>query len=122
MSRSLPEAAQPASRTIAGMFEEVAARQPAHAAILYGGETFSYGELRSAAAGVARSLLALGVKRGDRVGALLSNQPEWVMMALGAAYVGAVFVPFNTWYKRAEIGWLLRHCGVSCFVFADRVL
>ena len=104
------------------MFEEVAARQPAHAAVLYRGETISYGELRSAAAGVARSLLALGVKRGDRVGALLSNQPEWVMMALGAAYVGAVFVPFNTWYKRTEIGWLLRHCGVSCFVFADRFL
>jgi fatty-acyl-CoA synthase len=122
MNHTLSEEPRPHGLTLASVLEEVADRRPAHPAILYRDETISYGELRDAARSIASSLLALGVRRGDRVGALLSNQPEWVMMAMGAAYVGAVFVPFNTWYKRNEIGWLLRHCGVCCFVVADRFL
>ncbi len=114
--------AKPISRTLAGALDEIAARQGDHAAILYEGETLSYAELRDASMAVAKSLLALGIRPGDRVGALLGNQPEWVMMAMGAAYVGAVFVPFNTWYKRAEIDWTLRHCGLSCFVCLARFL
>jgi fatty-acyl-CoA synthase len=43
----------------------------------------------------------------------LGNQPEWVIMAMGAACIGAVFVPFNTWHKRTEIEWTLRHCDIS---------
>jgi fatty-acyl-CoA synthase len=113
---------KPASHTIAGVVEEMTTRQPRHPAIMYQGETISYGELRDAGIDVARSLLALGIRRGDRVGALLGNQPEWVMMAIGSAYVGAVFVPFNTWYKRSEIAWTLRHCGISCLVAASRFL
>ncbi len=113
---------RPASRTIAGVFDELAERQPGHPAIFYDGEAISYRELRDEAFAIARSLIALGVKPGDKVGALLGNQPEWVMMAVGAACAGAVFVPFNTWYKRSEIEWTARHCGISVFVCLDRFL
>ncbi|MBO9355886.1 AMP-binding protein [Bordetella petrii] len=113
---------RPASRTLAGLLEEQAAARPDHPAILYQGAAISYGELRDAAFGLARSLQALGVRHGDRVGAMLGNQPEWVMMAMATAYLGAVFVPFNTWHKRTEIGWMLAHCRVSCFISVARYL
>ena len=70
----------------------------------------------------ARSLLALGVGRGDRVGVLLGNQPEWITLCLGSAYIGATFVPLNTWYKDTEIEWTLAHCGLSVLVCASRFL
>jgi fatty-acyl-CoA synthase len=109
-------------RTLAGVLEHHAALRPHHPAVMCDGRTVTYGELRDTARAVARSLLALGVRPGERVGALLGNHAEWPAMALGTAYVGAVFVPLNTWYKRAELEWTLRHCGVSCLVATERFL
>lgn len=113
---------RPTALTIAGVVEEVARATPQHPAILYRGETVRYAELRDAAQAVAKSLLSQGIRRGDRVGVLLGNQPEWVIAAIGAAYVGAIFVPLNTWYKRNEIAWTLQHCGLSCLIAVPRFL
>ncbi len=41
----------------------------------------------------ARGLLALGVRRGDRIGIMAPNSPEWVYADLGAMTCGAVSVP-----------------------------
>ncbi len=41
----------------------------------------------------ARGLLALGVRRGDRIGIMAPNSPEWVYADLGAMACGAVSVP-----------------------------
>ncbi len=113
---------RPSGRSLAAVVGELARRQPGHPAILYEGQTITYAELHEQATAVARSLVAIGVGHGHRVGALLANQPEWIVMALAAARVGATYVPFNTWYKRHELAWTLRHCGVSCFVTLPRFL
>jgi fatty-acyl-CoA synthase len=112
----------PGHRTIGGVFSHWAKVQPRHPAILYEGRSLSYADLNEQAAAISRSLLALGIRRGDRVGALLANQPEWVMMALGATAIGAILVPFNTWYKRSELLWTARHCGISTLVCMNRFL
>jgi len=91
-------------------------------AVIHFGETLSYRDLRQRAREASRALLAVGVKRGDRVGVLLGNQPEWMVMCYAAAYVGATFVPLNTWYKKTELAWTLRHCELSVLVAADRFL
>jgi fatty-acyl-CoA synthase len=113
---------RPASRLIGGVFEFWAHTRPRHPAVLYEGSSLSYGELHERALVIARSLLALGIRRGDRVGALLSNQPEWVAMAVGAASIGAILVPLNTWYKRTELAWTARHCGLATLVCMDQFL
>jgi fatty-acyl-CoA synthase len=121
MSLLVPTA-RPKSNTIPSLLDEIVAQRPNHPAVLYHGNCLTYSQLRSSAMSVAKSLMALGVKRGDRVGAILGNQPEWLMMSLGAAYVGAIFVPFNTWYKRTEIVWTIRHCGLSVLVSLSQFL
>ena len=118
----LGDADRPVATTLAGVLDERARRHPRRPAVFHDGRTVSYGELRDAARAVAASLLALGVRRGDRVGVLLGNEPDWLAMAFGAAWIGATCVPLNTWYKRDEIAWTLRHCGVRCFVSTDRIL
>src|SRR6185436_4341955 len=67
----------------------------------------------------AKAMLALGIKRGDRVGVLLGNQPEWVIVCFGAAMIGAVLAPINTWYKKDEIAWLIRHSGMRLLIAAS---
>jgi fatty-acyl-CoA synthase len=110
------------ARSLAGLVEEVAARDPGHAAIIHFGETIPYGELVARTQEVAKALLALGVRRGDRIAALMGNQPEWVVLCLASSKIGATFVPLNTWYKRNELDWTLRHCGISVLVATSRFL
>jgi fatty-acyl-CoA synthase len=114
--------ARPSPRTIAGVFDHWASVHPAHPAVLYDGQAISYAELRARAFAISRSLLELGIRKGDRVGALLSNQPEWLAMAIGTVAIGAIFVPLNTWYKRTELAWTARHCGLSALVCMDQFL
>jgi fatty-acyl-CoA synthase len=78
----------------------------------------SYGQLYAESVRAAKAMLALGVRHGDRVGVLLGNRPEWLVMCFGAMHIGAVFAPMNTWYKEAELSWALRHGGVRVLVAA----
>ncbi|MCP4664765.1 MAG: long-chain fatty acid--CoA ligase, partial [Deltaproteobacteria bacterium] len=45
---------------------------------------------------VALGLTSLGLKRGDNVGLVLDNHPEWLFAELGAQSLGAVTVPLFT--------------------------
>jgi acetoacetyl-CoA synthetase len=56
-----------------------------------GGGTLSYAQLATEVARVARGLRSLGVRRGDRVAALLPNVPEAVIGLLATASLGAIW-------------------------------
>jgi fatty-acyl-CoA synthase len=99
----------PVSHTFSAMVDEVAGRDQAHPAVIDAHRDLSYLDLQFESRRVARALLALGVRRGDRVAALVSNRAEWVSLCFGAARIGAVFAPLNTWYRQSEIEWALRH-------------
>jgi fatty-acyl-CoA synthase len=99
----------PLSRTFGGMLDEVAGHDPTHAAVVDRFRTLRYADLQTESRTIAKALLALGVRRGDRVAVLVSNRAEWVSLCFGVARIGAMFAPLNTWYKRAEIDWTLRH-------------
>lgn len=99
----------PAARTFGSLLDEVATAHPRNLAVIHADQSLTYEELQSESRRVARALLALGVSRGDRVAALVGNRIEWVTLCLGAARIGAVFAPLNTWYQKAEIKWALGH-------------
>jgi long-chain acyl-CoA synthetase len=82
-------------------------------------ESHSYAELRRMAESVGRWLTERGVARGSRCVVLAQNRPRWVAAYLGAVAAGMVAVPFDTAFKAAQIGRLLRDCGASV-VFTDR--
>ena len=78
----------------------------------------TYRELWDRVGEAARGLLALGVKRGDRVGIWSPNRWEWVALQFASARVGAILVNLNPAYKTAEIEYALRQAGVSVLVLA----
>ncbi|MDF2117257.1 AMP-binding protein [Roseiarcaceae bacterium H3SJ34-1] len=112
----------PAACTIGGVLAEMAQRTPRAPAIFYRDEAISYADLHGEAVRAAKALLALGVKRGDRVGVLLGNRPEWLVMCFGAALIGAVFAPLNTWYKSSELAWAIRHGALRVLVSAAQFI
>ncbi|MDF1736893.1 MAG: AMP-binding protein [Minwuia sp.] len=74
-------------------------------AVFEDGSAWSYGELRAKAVHVARGLAALGVRQGDHVVSWQPTGGDAILTFIATAYLGAVYVPFNTAYR----GGLLEH-------------
>jgi fatty-acyl-CoA synthase len=107
----------PASRTLPALLDELARRQPGHE-LLVGedGQRLGYAETRERARQLARGLLDLGVRRGDRVALLMDNRPEWLLVAFAVVMLGATLVPLSTWSRPRELEFVLSHCGASALV------
>lgn len=79
----------------------------------------TYRELLDAAVETARGLYGLGVRRGDRVGLLMPNCPEFVHALFGTALLGAVAVPINARFKRRELSYVLENADILTLVTSD---
>jgi fatty-acyl-CoA synthase len=110
----------PVSRDLGLLLREQAARFGAHPALIGGGETIGYDTLAGRAARIASFLAGRGVRRGDRIGLLMNNRPEWVETFFGAAMAGAVVVAFSTWSKRDELAYLIDDSGIRLLVTLDQ--
>ncbi len=90
-----------------------AARRGADVAMRFGasGESvsLSYAELGVLAREIARGLIALGVKGGERVAILSSTRAEWTLCDCGALCAGAVVVPIYHTNSPQECAYVLRH-------------
>ena len=59
-------------------------------------QTYNWREYLRYTKCVALGLISLGLKRGENVGLILDNHPEWLFSELGAQSLGAVTVPLFT--------------------------
>ena len=85
----------------------------ADAVVEVGGPSLTYGELWDRATRVAGGLRATGVDRGDRAAILLPNGADWVLAFWGIQLAGAVAVPVNIRFKKAEIDYVIEDSGAA---------
>lgn len=69
---------------------------------------------------VAKSLLALGVRKGEHVAVWATNVPEWVLLQFGAATMGAVLVNINPAYRPFELEYVLKQSDSVALFLVDR--
>lgn len=110
----------PFSRTLADLIFEQAERCGPRPAVIWHDQVISYAELRDRAARVAASLRAKGIVRGDRVGLLINNRPDWLEAFFGTMIAGGVVVAFSTWSTADELDWLLRDSDATVLIALDR--
>jgi fatty-acyl-CoA synthase len=110
----------PYSRTLADLMFEQAERFGARPAALWREQVLSYAQLSEHAASVAASLRDLGVARGDRVGLLVNNRPEWLEAFFGTVIAGGTVVAFSTWSTPDELDWLMQDSAVRVLIALDR--
>jgi fatty-acyl-CoA synthase len=105
--------------TVGDMLETQARRAGDREAIVATDRRISYARLYQDARRLARSLLALGVRKDDKVALWMPNRPEWFAAQHGCALIGAVVVALNTRYKAHELRYILRQSDATTLVCAD---
>ena len=107
--------------TFSQMLDRVAEEFPDQYAFRYTtlDYTRTYAEFRDDVDDFARTLIALGVKQGDKVAVWATNVPQWYIAFWAAVRIGAVLVTMNTAYKIREAEYLLRQADVHTLVLID---
>ncbi|MDX1635816.1 MAG: malonyl-CoA synthase [Marinobacter sp.] len=80
------------------------------------GRNYSYGEALEVTEQLAGALVELGVEPGDRVAVQVDKSPEAILLYLACLRMGGVYLPLNTGYTFAEIGYFLGNAEPHLFV------
>ncbi len=83
------------------------------------GDRLTFGDVDRLTAGYAQALRLRGIVAGDRVAVLLRNQPEFPLVWLALARLGAAMVPVNTRYRTVDAEHLLRDSGAVAVVTTE---
>ena len=102
-------------------FETMAEKQPDHEFIVYPDRNlrFTYKEFDERVDNLAKGLLALGIKKGDRVGIWAKNVPEWLTYMFACAKIGAAIVTINTAYQSHELDYVLGQSEMNAIAMTD---
>lgn len=83
--------------------EDSARKYPDQPCTIFKGAEISYREMSRLTDTLAASLADLGVKKGDRVGILIPNTPQFVLAYFAVLKIGGVVVATNPMYTGREI-------------------
>jgi long-chain acyl-CoA synthetase len=83
-------------------------------------ERFSYEQINDRINRIAQTLAGLGVNKGDRVGMLSVNCPQYIEVYFAAAKMGAIFVPLNFRVRADELTYLINRSEVKVLFVGRR--
>ena len=113
----VPYSLQPyPEQTLLDVVRDTVRQRPNHTAVIFKGARLSYAELERLSDGFANGLLAVGVRKGDRVALLLPNCPQSIITQLGIWKAGGIATPMNPLYTEHELTRLLKECGAETVV------
>ncbi|KMS86454.1 AMP-binding protein [Prauserella rugosa] len=113
------------SQHLVELVDTAAARWPGKDAWIFDhtGERLTFADVERRTHEVAAALAAHGVRPGDRVAVMVANRPEFPLLWLALARLGAALVPVNTGYRELDGGHVVAHSGATLAVaspeFAD---
>lgn len=95
------------------LLEKTSLTHPFRTALLYQNLRIDYASLEKAANQCSRGLLSLGITKGDMVGLVLPNRPEFHYAYFGALKAGATVVPMNPTLSLDELEFMMRDSRVK---------
>ncbi|HEX5377026.1 MAG TPA: amino acid adenylation domain-containing protein, partial [Phenylobacterium sp.] len=118
------ETPAPGFPTITAAFGDCARRAPNSLAIALGRtegvptETLTYADLETRAQDLARTLVASGVRPGDRVGIATRRDFDVAVAMLGVLLAGGAYVPLDLSYPRQRLQFMQRDSGLRVVVLS----
>jgi long-chain acyl-CoA synthetase len=118
-----PSLAPYPERAVWSLLEESAREHPDAPAVAFPvapmAKRLTYRQLKDEAERFARALLGLGIRKGDRVGLVLPNSPQYVVAFYALQRLGAVAVGNNPLYTQREMSHQLTDAGVDTLIVLD---
>jgi fatty-acyl-CoA synthase len=103
-------------KTIGQLPAEAARRFGDREALAFRERRWSHAQVSQEVDAIAKALIALGVRSGDKVALWLVNCPELFFLYYAVIHVGAVAVPLNTRYRSEDLAVALRKADCA-YVF-----
>lgn len=85
------------------------------------GATLTFREIKQRTDRLAAALVRVGVAKGDRVGIMLPNCPQYIVAAFATLRLGAVVVNINPIYTPREFLNIATDAGVKVLITLDRL-
>ena len=112
-------------RTIFELFEAVTSAHPDEVAFRYKKEgawrDVTWSDQRRAVDSISKSLIALGVEKGDAVGVVGSTRLEWVQCDSAIVNIGAVTVGIYHSLLAADCSYVIQHSETALLFVEDEV-
>lgn len=93
---------------------------PDKLAVVYNDEKLTYKELNTAANRLANHFLRIGITKGDRIGFLIPNSIEIVVLWHATQKMGATAVPINLRLLSDEVAHILNDTQCKALVYSDK--
>ncbi|HZA26514.1 MAG TPA: long-chain fatty acid--CoA ligase [Actinomycetota bacterium] len=110
-------------KSVYALLDESAARFPDHPAVVFPvapmAKRLTYAQLLAEAEQLSRALASMGVRKGDRVGFVLPNCPQYVIAFYACQRLGAVVVGCNPLYTQRELSHQLQDAGIHIAIVLD---
>jgi crotonobetaine/carnitine-CoA ligase len=104
-------------RDLVALVQRAAQRWPDRIAWRFDpGSTITFSQINTLSSGYAEALRARGIEAGDRVAVMLPNRPEFPLLWLALAKLGAALVPINVRYRSADTAHLLRDSAATLLI------
>lgn len=81
---------------------------------------FTYKELNYEVDTIAKSLISIGVKKGDHIALLSCNSPEWIIVFLATLKIGAVSVCLSPSSTEEELDYMLKQSDSTILIVSDK--
>lgn len=108
--------------TVGAIVRDSAQRAPDHVALIFREERITYRALDSWIDRASAGIATLGVRKGDRVGLMVGNVPEFVVAYHAIVRAGAVVIPLNTMYTVDEVGYILSDAEARAVIVGEPFL
>ncbi|AZA90695.1 Short-chain-fatty-acid--CoA ligase [Chryseobacterium nakagawai] len=107
-------------QTIGGNLKSTVEKFPKQEALvcIHQGYRATYQEFYNQTTAIAKALIFLGAKTGDRIGIWASNRYEWVLLQYATARIGTILVNINPAYRTHELTYVLNQSEVR-FIFSS---
>src|SRR5215468_2383966 len=94
---------------------------PDSPATIFLGAQLTFREIKARSNRFAAALARLGIVKGDRVGIMLPNCPQYMIAAFGILRLGAIVVNVNPTYTAREVLQVALDSGIRVVLTLDRL-
>jgi long-chain acyl-CoA synthetase len=107
------------------LLDNTAPKYPDRPSVRFFGKQYTFAQMLDFSNRFAAGLRNLGIQKGDKVGILLPNCPQYIIAYYGILKAGGVVVPLNPLYTARELSFHIENSGAETVVtipmFMDKV-